>query len=278
MQDTGAFKLRGAANAILRARETRAVTHLVAASSGNHGRAVAYVAQRLGIPSTICMTTLVPGDKVASIREFGAETVLEGDNQNIAVERALALAGAPGAFYVPPFDHPDVIAGQGTVALEMLQTCPDLDALIVPVSGGGLMSGMAVAARHLCPSIRIIGATSERDSAIYESIKAGRVVDVLERPSIADALPGPIPLDNRYTFAICRDLVDEIVPIPEASIARAMKYMLIEEKMVVEGAGVAGLAYALDHVAQLEHQTVGIVLSGSNISFARLWEVIAQIP
>lgn len=269
-QDIGSFKIRGAANAILKARETEKFDHVVAASSGNHGRAVAYVAQKLGMHATICMTTLVPKDKIAAIERFGARTVIFGDDQNQAVEKALATASEQGAVYVPPFDHPDVIAGQGTIGLEMLEQQPELDTVIAPVSGGGLMSGVAIAVRELNANVEIIGVTSELDGAILESIEAGKVVMVQERPSIADALPGPIPLDNRYTFEICRDLVDKIIPIPETSVARAMRYVLDHEKMVLEGAGAASLAFVLDQGDELRGKKVGIVCSGNNISAERL--------
>ena len=275
-QDTGSFKIRGAANAILRACELGRVENLVAASSGNHGRAVAYVASRLGLTATVCMTTLVPEDKIASIHDFGARTVIHGDDQNAAVEKALSFAEREDTIYIPPFDDPDVISGQGTVGLEMLLQCPELDVLVVPVSGGGLMSGVAVAARAMKPAVRIVGVTSERDGAIYESLKVGEVVAVPERASIADALPGPIPLDNQYTFSICQELVDKLLPVPENSIAKAMRYVLDQEKMVLEGAGAAALAYAIDHVDDLHNKTVGIVCSGCNISSERLAAIFEE--
>jgi len=269
MQDTGSFKVRGAANAILSARDKAHVRGVVAVSSGNHGKAVAYVAKRLGLPAVICMTELVPKDKIQGIKDFGAEVVIHGKDQNEAVDAALKISAERKFEYVPPFDDPLVIAAQGTVGLEMLQRHPDLELLVVPVSGGGLLSGVALAARAIKPDIEIVGVTSHRDAAIYESIRAGKVVVVGERPSIADALPGPIPLDNKYTFKMCRDLVDEIVPIPEEEIAAAMRYCLDYEQVVLEGAGAASIAYVLEG-KDLSGKKIAAVCSGSNISKERL--------
>ena len=269
-QDTDSFKVRGASNAILCALEKRQLQRVVTASSGNHGRSVAYVAKRLDLEATICMTELVPEDKIAGIESLGATVVIHGEDQNQAVEKALEIAQREHALYVPPFDDPDVIAGQGTAGLEMLERRPELDVLIVPVSGGGLMSGIAAAARALKPGIEIIGVTCEHDAAIYESVKAGRVVTVGERVSIADALPGPIPEDNRYTFRMCRDLVDDIVPIPDAAIAEAMRYVLDHERFVLEGAGAASVAYVLRNPQKLKNLNVAAVCSGCNVSKERL--------
>ena len=276
MQDTGSFKIRGAANSILKLSEEDGADGVIAASSGNHGRAVAYVAQRLGIESTICMTNLVPEDKIRGIREFGADVVLHGDDQNQAVEMALQIADERGLKYIPPFDDPLIISGQGTIGLEILEQMPSIEALVVPVSGGGLMSGIATAARAIRPNIEIIGVTTQYDAAIYESIRAGRVTMVGERPSIADALPGPIPLDNRYTFRICRDLVDEIVPVADDSIARAMRFAIDHEKVVLEGGGAIGIAHVLENSSRWRGRKVAVVCSGNNVSKERLESIFDQ--
>ena len=275
-QDTDSFKVRGASNAILRALEEREIRRVVTASSGNHGRSVAYVAGRLDLEATICMTRLVPEDKIAGIEHLGASVVIHGDDQNQAVGKALDIAEREQALYVPPFDHPDVIAGQGTAGLEMLARCPELDVLIVPVSGGGLLSGVAAAARALKPEIGIVGVTCERDAAMYESVKAGRVVTVGERASIADALPGPIPEDNRYTFPMCRDLVDDIVPVRDADIAAAMRYVLDYERFVLEGAGAVSVAYVLQNAPSFRNLNVAAVCSGGNISRERLESIFQR--
>ena len=275
-QDTDSFKVRGASNAILRALEKREIHRVVTASSGNHGRSVAYVASRLNLKATICVTKLVPKDKIAGIESLGATVVIHGDDQNQAVEQALDVAEREQALYVPPFDHPDVIAGQGTAGLEMLERCPELDVLIVPVSGGGLMSGIAAAARALKPGIGIIGVTCKQDAAMYESVKAGRVVTVRERPSIADALPGPIPEDNRYTFPMCRELVDDIVPVRDGDIAAAMRYVLDYERFVLEGAGAVSIAYVLHNPQSFRNLNVAAVCSGGNVSKQRLASIFER--
>ena len=276
MQATGSFKIRGAANAILKLSEEGGAAGVVAASSGNHGRAVAYVAQQLGIASTICMTNLVPEDKIRGIREFGADIVVHGDDQNQAVKMALRIAEERDFKLIPPFDDALIISGQGTIGLEILEQMPNIEALVVPVSGGGLMSGIATAARAIRPNIEIIGVTTRYDAAIYESIRAGRVTMVGERPSIADALPGPIPLDNRYTFRICRDLVDEIVPVADEAIAHAMRFAIDYEKVVLEGAGAIGIAYILENSSKWRGRKVAVVCSGNNVSRERLESIFGQ--
>ena len=276
MQATGSFKIRGAANAILKLCEENGAGGVVAASSGNHGRAVAYVAQQLGIASTICMTNLVPEDKIRGIKEFGSDVVLHGDDQNQAVEMALRIAEERGFKLIPPFDDALIISGQGTIGLEILEQMPDIEALVVPVSGGGLMSGIATAARAIRPNMEVIGVTTRYDAAIYESIRAGRVTMVGERPSIADALPGPIPLDNRYTFRICRDLVDEIVPVADEAIARAMRYAIDHEKIVLEGGGAIGIAYLLENSSRWRGRKMAVVCSGNNVSKERLDSIFEQ--
>ena len=276
MQATGSFKIRGAANAILKLSEEGGAAGVVAASSGNHGRAVAYVAQQLGMASTICMTDLVPEDKIRGIREFGADVVVHGDDQNQAVEMALRIAKERDFRLIPPFDDALIISGQGTIGLEILEQMPDIEALVVPVSGGGLMSGIATAARAIRPNMEIIGVTTRYDAAIYESIRAGRLTMVGERPSIADALPGPIPLDNRYTFRICRDLVDEIVPVADEAIAHAMRFAIDHEKVVLEGGGAIGIAHVLENSSKWRGRKVAVVCSGNNVSRERLESIFEQ--
>ncbi len=276
MQATGSFKIRGAANAILELSEQGGAAGVVAASSGNHGRAVAYVAQQLGMASTICMTNLVPEDKIRGIREFGADVVLHGDDQNQAVKMALRVAEERDFKLIPPFDDALIISGQGTIGLEILEQMPDIEVLVVPVSGGGLMSGIATAARAIQPNMEIIGVTTRYDAAIYESIRAGRLTMVGERPSIADALPGPIPLDNRYTFRICRDLVDEIVPVADEAIAHAMRFAIDHEKVVLEGGGAIGIAHVLENSSKWRGRKVAVVCSGNNVSRERLESIFEQ--
>ena len=222
------------------------------------------------------MTSLVPEDKMRSIKEFGADVVVHGDDQNQAVKMALRIAEERDFKLIPPFDDALIISGQGTIGLEILEQMPNIEALVVPVSGGGLMSGVAMAARAIRPNLEIIGVTTRYDAAIYESIRAGRVTMVGERPSIADALPGPIPLDNRYTFRMCRDLVDEIVPVADETIAHAMRFAIDHEKVVLEGAGAIGIAHILENSSKWRGRKVTVICSGNNVSKERLESIFGQ--
>jgi len=270
MQDTGAFKLRGAANVIMHLSAAEKASGVVTASTGNHGRAVAYVAHALGIKAIVCMSTLVPANKIAAIEQLGAEVVICGDNQDLATEKALQIAQARQMRFVSPFDDPYVIAGQGTIALEILQQRPEIDTIITQLSGGGLASGIAIAAKSLRPDIKIIGVSVDHGAAMYESIKAGKIVNVSEQVSVADALPGPIPADNRYTFDICRRLIDEIVLVSEQQIIDAMCYSLKREKLVLEGAGAATIAMLLQHSQVEIGEQVAVICSGDNVDINQL--------
>jgi len=276
MQHTGAFKLRGAANAVLNLTDQQRKTGVVTASSGNHGRAVAYVAKELGIRAVICLSTLVPSNKIAAIKQLGADVVIFGDNQDLATEKAQQLAQQEHLNFISAFDDPDVIAGQGTIALEILQQQPKIDTIITQLSGGGLASGIAVAAKALNPNIKIIGVTISQGAAMLESIKAGRLVNVVETPSVADALTGPIPPDNQYTFNICSALVDEIVQVSEQEIIDAMVYSLTTEKLVLEGGGATTMAMLLAQkgnnrpFTELLGENVAVICSGDNVPIETL--------
>lgn len=274
MQDTGAFKVRGAANKLLSMSEEDKARGVITVSSGNHGRALAYVARTLGVRAVVCLAEIAPPYKVEGIRSLGAEVVIGGVDQDAADANAQRLAQEQGLTFVSPFDDAEVIAGQGTTALEMLQTIPDLDTLIIPLSGGGLMSGMAIAAKSINPNIQIIGVSTREGAAILESIKAGKIVTVGEPVSLADALPGPIPLDNKYTFKICAALVDRIVQVDEDHIGGAMAYLYRSERLILEGAGAACVGAALVEDLKLKDQRVGIVCSGANISLERFHKIV----
>jgi threonine dehydratase len=279
MQDTGAFKLRGAANAILSLPADAQRRGVVTVSSGNHGRALAWVAHKLGIPAVVCLTRLVPDVKKAAIRELGAEVLDEPEDQAQATTLARRLADERGLSYVDPFDQPEVIAGQGTTGLEILEERPEVDTLIVPVGGGGLIAGIAVAARTLKPGIRIVGVTNDRHPAMYECLQAGRIVPVGEAPTLADALPGAIPADNRHTFSLCREHVTELRLVSERTIARGMAFALRRERIVLEGAGAVGLGLLLDAPPDLElGEDVAVLCTGDNVDVGRLLELARDHP
>ena len=275
MQHTGAFKLRGAANVILNLTEQQKAAGVVTASSGNHGRAVAYVANVLGIKASICMTELVPDNKINAIKQLGAQVIIYGDNQDLATEKALAFASEKGMTFISAFDDPHVIAGQGTLALELLEDRPEIDTIVTPLSGGGLASGIAVAAKAIKPSIKIIGVSTMSGAAMYESIKAGRIVNVDETPSIADALPGPIPPDNQYTFKLCQQLIDEIVQVSEREIELALKYSFLTERLVLEGAGTIPIAFLLSGKAEYLGSNIAVICSGDNIDMNKFLSIVA---
>src|SRR3989338_1079765 len=184
---------------------------VVCCSTGNHGRAIAYAARKRRMRAVVCMSALVPEAKVAGIRALGAEVRIIGRSQDDAAEESRRLVVAEGLVEIPPFDDARVIAGQGTVGLEIMAARPDLTTLLVPLSGGGLAAGVALAAKTIKPDLRIIGVSMDRGAAMQASLAAGHPAAVTEYPSLADSLGGGIGLENRHTFAICRDLLDEVV-------------------------------------------------------------------
>lgn len=269
MQDTGSFKIRGAANRILKLTAERPSKGVIAVSTGNHGRSVAYIARRLGIPATVYMTNLVPQNKRDAIEALGATICIHGDNQDEAEFEALKYARHSGLDVIPPFDDADVIAGQGTIGLEILQDWPEVENIIIPLSGGGLLAGIAMVAKSINPDIKIIGITCTHSAAMYDSIKAGHVVSCGEEASYADALPGPIPMSNQYTFSMCESLIDEMVQIEEEDIARAMVYALEKEKLILEGAGAIGIAHLLVSDGRFGKNSA-VVCSGDNVDIGKL--------
>lgn len=274
-QPMGAFKLRGAANALARLSPERARQGVVCVSTGNHGRAVAYAARRLGIPAHICMSKLVPENKVNAIKAVGGNVRIAGDSQDEAQHEVSRLIDEQGMTEIPPFDHFDVVAGQGTVGIELVEDFPELDTVIVPLSGGGLIAGVALAVKNLAPAARVIGLSMDKGAAMYESVRAGRPVAVQEQPSLADSLGGGIGLENQYTFNMVRDLVDEIRTVSEERIGEAMRYLYQREGWVAEGAGAIGLTPLLHDLDVDVGRATAIVVSGKNVDmelFARVMD------
>ena len=262
MQPMGAFKLRGAMNALAALPQDAA--GVVCCSTGNHGRAVAFAARSRGLRAVICMSALVPRAKVEGIRALGAEVRIAGQSQDDAAVESRRLRDTEGLIEVPPFDDPLVIAGQGTIGLELLAARPDIRTILVPLSGGGLAAGVALAARAINPTIRIIGISMERGAAMQASLDAGHPVAVTEQASLADSLGGGIGLDNRLTFALCRDLLDDVVLVDEPAIRDAMQALYFEDRMVAEGASVVGLAAVLAGRVKPDGPTATII-TGRNL-------------
>lgn len=266
-QITGSFKLRGATNALLRLDHAACARGVVGVSTGNHGRALAYAAHQLGVRAAICMSRLVPANKVEAIRALGAEVHIVGASQDEAEHEVARLVREEGLTLLPPFDHPDVIAGQGTVGLELLDDLPAVDTVLVPLSGGGLLAGVALAMKSASPDIRVIGVTMERGCAMHASLAAGHPVQVEELETLADSLGGGIGLDNRYTFRMAQMLVDDTVLVSEDEIAAAIRHAYREEQLVVEGSGAVGIAALL--AGRIANPgTTAVLISGANIDMA----------
>lgn len=263
-QTTGSFKLRGASNAVAQLDANARRRGVVAASTGNHGRALAYAAKLEGVRAVICMSRLVPDNKIAEIRRLGADIRIFGNSQDNAQDEADRLVETDGLTMVPPFDNADVIAGQGTVGLEMMEAVPAVRTVLVQLSGGGLAAGVAAAVKGLSPSTRVIGVSIQRGAAMKASLDVGRPVPVEEVPTLADSLGGGIGLSNRFTFAMCRKLLDDVVLLTETEIAAGIRHAYAMEREIVEGAGAVGIAAILAGKVKLKGETI-VLLSGRNI-------------
>ncbi|AGI21931.1 ectoine utilization protein EutB [Pseudomonas sp. ATCC 13867] len=274
-QITGSFKLRGASNAIAQLSDAQKANGVVAASTGNHGRALAHAARMLGVHATICLSQLVPANKVQAIRELGAEVRIVGRSQDDAQAEAERLARDHGATLLPPFDHPQIIAGQGTLGLEILEQLPDVRQVLIPLSGGGLFGGVALAMKHADPGIRVHGISMRRGAAMAASLAAGHPVDVEELPTLADSLGGGIGLDNRYTFALARDYCDQLHLLDEDAIAAGIRHAYREERQVVEGAAAVGIAALLDGLIAPVGPLV-VIVSGCNIDIEQHQRILEE--
>jgi threonine dehydratase len=265
LQDTRAFKVRGAANAILSQQEKSRLERLVTYSTGNHGRATAYVASRLGIPAVVCMSHATTEDKQAALASAGADIRLVGSSQDEAHDLALELA-RDGMTFVDPINDPASTAGHGTIGLEILEDFPEVDTVVVPVSGGAMISGIAIAIKAISPSTRVVAVSMDRGAAMFESLEAGKPVRVEEVASLADCLQGGITLENTHTFATVRDLVDDFVLVSEAEIATAMAEAFHEERLILEGAGATPIAAVMHHDRSTFGENIALVASGGNVS------------
>ncbi|WP_445945038.1 hydroxyectoine utilization dehydratase EutB [Rhizobium sp. CB3060] len=275
-QTTGSFKLRGATNAILCLSEEARSRGLATASTGNHGRAVAHAAAALGARAIICLSALVPANKVEAIRSLGAEVRIVGQSQDDAMREVERLVREEGMSFVPPFDDANVIAGQGTIGLEIADALQDVALVLVPLSGGGLASGVAAAIKAKRPQARVIGISMERGAAMAASLAVGAPLEVQEVETLADSLGGGIGLDNRLTFAMCRDLLDDVILLSEDEIAAGIRHATTVENQIVEGAGAVGIAALLAGKIRLNSPTA-IVISGGNIDPAVHRQIINDI-
>lgn len=272
LQFTAAYKERGALNTILLLSEQQRSKGVIAASAGNHAQGLSYHGTRLGIPVTIVMPVPTPTVKVMQTESVGGKVVLFGETFDDAYKHARQLEAEQGLTFVHPFDDPNVAAGQGTVALEMLESIPSLDMLVVPIGGGGLLSGMGTAARALKPDIGLIGVQAELYPSMYALLKNLQMP--CEGDTLAEGIAVKIP--GAFTSEVIRELVDEIVLVSEAELETAVSLLLQIEKTVVEGAGAAGLAAVMANPEIFAGKNVGIVLCGGNIDTRLLANVLLR--
>ncbi len=271
-QFTASFKERGALNKLLSLTPEQRARGVIAASAGNHAQGVAYHARRLGIPAVIVMPRYTPGVKVVHTRGHGAEVILAGEVFDEARAHAYEVARERGLTMVHPYDDDQVIAGQGTIALEMLKAYPDLEVLVVPIGGGGMIAGMATAAKAIDPRIEVVGAETRRFPSMYCALK--HLQPEFGSTTIADGIAVKQP--GERTLPIVRELVSEVLLVDEADIERAIVLLLEIEKTVAEGAGATGLAAVLAHRARFQGRKVGLVLCGGNIDPLMLADIIER--
>jgi threonine dehydratase len=264
-QTTGSFKLRGASNAVACLSDSERAAGILAVSTGNHGRGLAHAARLAGIRCVICMSSLVPEIKRQAIAALGAEIIIAGDNQDDAERAAIRLGESQGLTYISPFDDLNVIAGQGTLGLEIATQAPEALTIISPLSGGGLLAGIAIGAKSINREIQVLGVSMALGPAMVESLSAGKPVPVDEVPTLADSLSGSIGLDNRYSFDLVRAVIAGTALVTEAEIAAGIRHAYWSERQVIEGGAAVGIAALL--TGKVKPRTpVVVVLSGGNIN------------
>jgi len=262
-QITNSFKLRGASNAVMALPEAAKQRGVVGVSTGNHGRGLAYAARENGVRCIICMSQLVPQNKIDGIRALGAEVRIVGQSQDDAQIEVDHLVAAQGMTMIPPFDHPDIVAGQASLGLELFEALPELQNVLVPVSGGGLISGVASALKALKKDVKIIAVSMERGAAMHACLQAGKPILVKEEATLADSLGGGIGLDNQITFNITQNLVDEFILVSETEIAQAIHHAYWQERQIIEGSGAVCLAALLSQKVKPEGNTIACVTGGN---------------
>lgn len=273
LQLTGSFKLRGALNKLKLLASAPAPPRLLAVSAGNHGRAIAYGAKLLGLVATVVVPRSAPPIKIEAIRQTGVECRVVGENYDEAERVARQWAADERMTFVSPYNDRDVIAGQGTVALEVVEQVPDLDAILVPVGGGGLLAGVALMAKALNPRVKVVGVQPEHTPAMYESFRLGHLLRVQERPTLADGLAGNIE-EGSVTFPLVRQYVDEMMLVSEESLSQAIIQLLAREQVIVEGAGAVTVAALLSQPLAFRATTIATILTGRNIDVSVLRSLI----
>jgi threonine dehydratase len=265
LQITGSFKLRGATNKLLSLNDEQKKKGVIAVSTGNHGKGVAYASKQLGIQSTIFMSNMVPDYRRKAIEALGAIVEIIGTNSDEADLYAREYSKKKDIPLIHPFDDPMVIAGQGTIGLEMLETFPEVDTVIIPTSGGGLIGGIALAIKLQKPDVKVIAVSQKRGPSMYESLRAGKPVDVEEEETLADCLGGSIGLENEYTFKIAQDTIDDFILIDEDKIAEGIKLNFEKHKLVTEGAAATGVMVVKDNLSSHLGNNIISLICGGNI-------------
>lgn len=276
LQQTRSFKIRGAINKLTSLTEEERERGVIVVSSGNHGRAVAYVAKQLGMKAVICLSERAPRNKVESIKYLTAEVVVHGECYNEAEQYSHYLEKKRGLTYITS-DDPFIIAGHATIGIELLEDLPEIDAVLVPVSAGGLIGGIGQVLKSVDPKVRMIGVSMKREPVMYRSLKAGKIVqNVEEKETLADALAGGIDPNNKYTFRMCQKYIDEFILVSEEEIAEAMAFALEKHHLVVEGAGAVGIAALMSRKVGKLRGNVAIVVTGGNVDLPLLLEITKE--
>ena len=268
------FKIRGAANKILQLPDEERMRGLVAASSGNHGLAVSYIAKLTGTHATIVVPTTVVEEKVQAIEEYGATVVREGLFHDERYAKAVEIRDSTGAVLIPPFDDPDIIAGQGTIGLEILESLPDVNVVVVPIGGGGLISGIATAIKSTKSSVEVYGVEPEKASSMYRSVKSGKITRLSDTTSIADGLSAREP--GRLTFDCVRRYVNDILLVSEEEIERAVYTTMKECHLTIEPSAAAAIAALLRKLHPRKGGKVVVVVSGGNVSLKLLCAILSK--
>ncbi|MCW3979313.1 MAG: threonine/serine dehydratase [Candidatus Bathyarchaeota archaeon] len=275
-QLTGSFKPRGALNKMLQLPEDQRAKGVVAASTGNHAQGVGYASRMLGVEAAIVVPVNTPKVKIDAIRRYGVDLVVHGEEYMDAERLARRMEKTEEKPFVSGYNDIDIIAGQGTIGLEMVETHPDLDMILVPVGGGGLISGVGAALKSIKENIEVIGVQSIASPVMCESIRQGRIVEMELEESVAEGLHGGIE-EGSVTFDMCREFVDDFILVREDTIIKAIGLMLTEERQVVEGAGAVGVAAIVEDPGRFSGRKVGVVISGGNLDRELMEEALRAV-
>ena len=276
LQPTGSFKVRGAVNKVLSLSQEQKRRGVITFSTGNHGRAVAYAAKQAGVRAVVCLSKRVPAYRAEAVRELGGEVEIYGNSQDEAEQRYFEILEQEKLVPIAPFDDPHIIAGQGTSALEILQQVQNIDVLLVPLSGGGLLSGMAMTVKSLNPSVKVIGISARNTPVMLESLRAGHAVVLEEKETIADSLSGGIGKNNQYTFRMVRDFADDHIVVDEQDISRGMHWCFSRHGLAAEGAAAVGIGAVLSRKADIRGRHAVIQITGRNVEISKYVSVLIE--